>query len=132
MERTPLHDLSRDELIGLTLRLQKELADLEKRNAELAARNAELARRIEELAKKNPTVRLDEAYSLRAEEERQAKAANEGKGKRNKQKSGRRGRISSKDKLAKATLEEDVWPTSITSLGCRSTRRLPRSNFSGG
>ena len=72
IERTPLHDLSRDELIGLILRLQKQLADLEKRNAELAARNAELAapneelsRRIEELEKKNPTVRLDEAYSLR-------------------------------------------------------------------
>ncbi len=48
MERTPLHDLSRDELIGLILRLQKQLADLEKRNAELAARNEELARRFEE------------------------------------------------------------------------------------
>ena len=54
MERTPLHDLSRDELIGLTLRLQKELADLEKRNAELAARNEELSRRIEELGRKIP------------------------------------------------------------------------------
>ena len=53
MERTPLHDLSRDELIGVILRLQKQSADLEKRNAELAARNEELARRIEELEKKN-------------------------------------------------------------------------------
>ena len=79
MERTPLHDLSRDELIGVILRLQKQLADLENRNAELAARNEELARRIEELEKKNPTVRLDEAFSMRAEEERQAKAANDGK-----------------------------------------------------
>ena len=33
MERTPLHDLSRDELIGLNLRLQKQLADLEQRNS---------------------------------------------------------------------------------------------------
>jgi len=67
MERTPLHDLSRDELIGLILRLQKQLADLEKRNAELAARNEELARRIEELEKKNPYGALDEAFSMRAE-----------------------------------------------------------------
>ena len=119
MERTPLHDLSRDKLIGLPLRLQKELADLEKRNAELAARNAELSRRIEELEKKNPTVRLDEAYSMRAEEERKAKATNEGKGKRNKQKSKRRGRSSSIDKLAKATLEEKDWPKQFTFEECR-------------
>ena len=56
MKRTPLHDLSRDELIGLVLRLQKQLTDLEKRNVELAAQNEELGRRIEELEKKNPTV----------------------------------------------------------------------------
>ena len=79
MERTPLHDLSRDDLIGVILRLQKQLADLEQRNVELAARNDELSRRFEELEKKNPTVRLDEAYSMRAEEERQAKAASHGK-----------------------------------------------------
>ena len=117
MERTPLHDLSRDELIGLILRLQKQLADQEQCNTELAARNEELARRIEELEKKNPTVRLDEAYSLCAEEERQAKAANDGK--RNKQKSRCRGRISSKDKLAKATLEEDVWPKQFKFEECQ-------------
>ena len=119
MERTPLHDLSQDELIGLILRLQKQLADLEKRNAELAARNEELARRIEELEKKNPTVRLDEAFSMRAEEQRQAKAANEDKGKRNKQKSKRRGRISTDEKLAKATLEEDIWPKQFKFAECQ-------------
>ena len=117
MERTPLHDLSRDELIGLILRLQKQLTDLEKRNAELAARNEELARRIEELEKKNPTVRLDEAFSMRAEEERQAKAANDGK--RNKQKSKRRGRISTDEKLAKATLEEKIWPKQFKFAECQ-------------
>ena len=100
--------MSRDDLIGVILRLQKQLADLEQRNVELAARNDELSRRIAELEKKNPTVRLDEAYSMRAEEERQAKAASHGK--RNKQKSKRRGRISTEEKLARATREEDVWP----------------------
>ena len=68
-------------------------------------------RLIEELEKKNSTMRLDEAFSLRAEEERQAKAANDGK--RNKQKSKRRGRISTIDQLAKATLEEDFGPEHI-------------------
>ena len=117
MERTPLHDLSRDELIGLVLRLQKQLTDHEKRNVELAARNEELGRRIEELEKKNPTVRLDEAFSMRAEEERHAKAANDGK--RNKQKSERRGRISTDEKLAKATLEENIWPKQFKFAECQ-------------
>ena len=62
-ERTPLHDLSRDELIGPIL--QKQSTDFEKRNAEPAARNEQLVRRIEELEKKNPAVRLDEAFSNR-------------------------------------------------------------------
>jgi len=117
VERTPLHDLSRDELIGVILRLEKQLADLERRNTELATRNEELSRRIEELEKKNPTVRLDEAFSMRAEEERQAKAANDGK--RNKQKSKRRGRISTDKKLAKATLEEKIWPKQFKIEECR-------------
>lgn len=43
-------------------------------------------RRIEELEKKNPTVRLDEAFSMRAEETRQAKATNDGKRKPQKSK----------------------------------------------
>ena len=117
MERTPLHDLSRDDLIGVVLRLQKQLADIEQRNVELAERNDKLSRRIEELEKKNPTVRLDEAYSMRAEEERQAKAANDGK--RNKQKSTQQGRISSEEKLAKATLEENVWPKQLKFSECQ-------------
>ena len=111
--------MSRDGLIAVILQLQKQLADLEQRNRELAERNDELARRIEEMEKKNPTVRLDEAYSMRAEEERQAKAASDGKGKRNKQKSKRRGRISTKKKLAQATLEEDVWPKQFKLEDCR-------------
>jgi hypothetical protein len=42
---------------------------------------------------------------MRAEQERQAKAASHGK--RSKQKSKRRGGISTEDKLARATREED-------------------------
>ena len=109
--------MSRDGLIALILQLQKQLADLERRNRELVERNDELTRRIEELEKKNPTVRLDEAYSMRAEEERQAKSANGGK--RTRQKSKRRGRISTEEKLARATLEEDVWPKQFKLEECR-------------
>ena len=84
---------------------------------ELRKQHEELMRRIEELEKKNPTVRLDEAFSMRAEEERQAKAANDGK--RNKQRSSRRGRISTEEKLAQATVEEDVWPKQFRFKECQ-------------
>ena len=53
--------MSRDDLIGVILRPQKQVVNLEQRNVELAERNDKLSRRIEELEKKNPTVRLDEA-----------------------------------------------------------------------
>lgn len=105
MERIPLQELSKAELIGLILEMQKQ--------------HEALMRRIEELEKKNPTVRLEDAYSMRAEEERQAKAASDGNGKRSKQKSKRRGRISTQEKLARATLEEDIWPNQFKLKECR-------------
>lgn len=113
MERIPTDQLSREELVGLIDRLFDALAESEHRNAELvkrledqARRIEDQARRIEELEKRHPTVRLDESYSMRAEERRQAEAS----GKKRKQKSQRRGRIDTAQKLAQATLEEDIWP----------------------
>ena len=122
MERIPFDQLSRDELVGLTERLFDCLSESERRNAELVKRLEDQARRIEdqalrieELEKRHPTVRLDESYSMQAEERRQAEAS----GKKRKQKSKRRGRISTAEKLAKATLEEDVWPTQFRREDCR-------------
>ena len=66
-------------------------------------------RRIEELEKKlsgKPTPRLDESYSLDAEERRRAKKA--GQDKRKKAKPGRKGRISSEEKLKLAVRIEEV------------------------
>jgi hypothetical protein len=84
-------------------------AELEKdiERERLAAENAELRRRIEELTRRVeeletllmklggtvPTQRLDQAYSLKAEEQRQAVAQAGGKKRRKKQKSSRRGRV---------------------------------------
>jgi transposase len=113
MEGTPLHDLSRDALIALILQLQERLAVLE-------VRDREQSRRIEELEKRNPTQRLDEAYSVKAEEKRRADARQEGKSKRpKKQKSKRRGRISTAEKLALASHHEDVWPIEFSKEDCR-------------
>src|SRR5580658_5296184 len=115
MERIPLDDLSNDELVRLIDRLFDQLERSERQNAELAKRLEDQARRIEELEKRHPTVRLDESYSMKAEERRQADAS----GKKPKQKSARRGRISTAEKLAQATLEEDVWPSRYRLEDCR-------------
>ncbi len=122
MERIPLKDLTCEELVGLVDRLFDRLADSERRNAELlnrlekqAERIDEQSRRIEELEKRHPTVRLDESYSLKAEEGGQAKAS----GKKRKQKSKRRGRISTAEKLAEATSQEVVWPPDCRREDCQ-------------
>ena len=119
MERNPLHDLTKDELISLILEMREQMAELVRRNNEQSKQIAEQARRIEELEKRNPTPRLDEAYSMRAEEKRRADAAQNGKPRRKKQKSKRRGRISTAQKLAEATMHEDIWPAPHRLEDCR-------------
>lgn len=108
MERIPLDQLSREELVELIDRLVR-------RNAELERRLEEQARRIGELERRHPTVRLEEAYSLKAEERRQADAA----GKKRRQKSARRGRIGTAEKLAQAAIHEDIWPDGLPLETCR-------------
>ena len=115
MERIPLDHLSRDELIPLIERLFDRLDALERQNAELTKRVEKQARRIEELEKRHPTVRLDESYSMKSEEQRRADAA----GKKHKQKSKRRGRISTAEKLAQATRQVNVWPSQYSLEDCQ-------------
>jgi hypothetical protein len=140
MARTPAQDLTSDELQALVLRLQERLGVLEARDrdqsqqleqqsqqleqqsqqleqqAQLIARQAkriaELEKENQQLRQKNPTQRLEEAYSLRAEEQRREAAPQGGvPSKKKKQKSARRGRISTDEKLAFATRHEDIWPS---------------------
>ena len=118
MERIPLHDLTSDELLALVLRLQERLEVLEVSHREQAQRIERRAKRIAELEKenhqlrqKNPTQRLEEAYSSRAGEQRREAAPQNGVPSMTKQqKSERRGRISTDYKLALATRHEDIWP----------------------
>ena len=79
MERNPLHNLSHDDLVGLILQMQKQLSAQAKRIEELESE-------LKELRKKNPTLRLEEAYSVKAEEKRREDAQQTGKPKRKKQK----------------------------------------------
>ena len=126
MERTPPQDLTSDELLALVLQLQERLEVLEARDREQAQRIeqqsqlierqakriAELEKENQQLRQKNPTQRLEEAYSLRAEEQRRDAAPQDGvPSKKKKQKSPRRGRISTDQKLALATRHEDIWPS---------------------
>ena len=74
MERTPLQDLTSDELLALVLRLQERLEVLEARDREQTQQLERQAKRIAELERENqqlrqklgqhPTQRLDEAYSF--------------------------------------------------------------------
>ena len=114
--------MTSDELLALVLRLQERIGELEARDREQtqqlerqAKRIAELEKEVQQLRQKlgqHPTQRLDEAYSLRSEEQRREAASQNGVPlKKKKQKSARRGRISTEDKLKLATRHEDIWPS---------------------
>ena len=109
-------------------RLSTEISDLTLRNEELSDENESLRRRnqqLEALLKRlgaGPTERLEQAYSLKAEEQRQANATSRG---RKKQKSPRRGRISTAEKLKRADRTEIVIPPGWSREACRLHRQRP-------
>ena len=81
--------LSVDELVALVRRLEQTIAELQVENARLKGQ-------LEDRDGQHPTQRLDDEYSLEAEDKRSC-----GKG-RKKQKSSRRGRRTTAEKLAEA------------------------------
>ncbi len=98
------------ELAALVAQLQFELVALR-------AENQRLKQRIAELEKKNPTQRLQESYSVKADEKRRqdAKEKKSGKAKGHgssgdRQASERRGRVPNQDKIDKADHHELVLP----------------------
>jgi transposase len=85
----------------------------------------ELNQRIEDLEKQcggTPTAKLDEPFSTRAEEKRQ-----EARGKKRRQRKlkGRRGRISTNDKVAQAERTEPVFPAGVPPDACRLSHVRP-------
>lgn len=99
-------ELDRGALLALVQELRAEVRELRAENDWLRA----------ELAARGPTPRLEEAYSLAAEERRRDEA---GGRKRRRQTSPRRGRISTAEKLAQASRHEDVLPEGRPSEECR-------------
>ncbi len=82
-------------------------------------------RRIEELEKKlggSPTVKIDEPFSVRAEEQRQEKR---GKKPKKKPQPLRRGRVTTAEKIARAERTEKVFPEGVPEDDCRFSHTRP-------
>jgi len=81
--------------------------------------------RIEELEKKlgvpPPTAKLDQPFSMRAEEQRQQARGKKPKGKRK----GRRGRFRTRDKIALAERSEAVFPEGVPPKECHLSHIRP-------
>lgn len=86
--------------------------------ADLCRKLEAAQKRIEELEKelgRRPTAKLDEPFSIRAEEQRQEAR---GKKKRQRKPKGRRGRLSTDDKVAQAERTESVFPEGVPPDAC--------------
>jgi hypothetical protein len=100
-----------DRLVDLICRLQRDLD--------------RALRRIEELETRlggSPTQRLEQPFSLRSEERRQAAM---GKKRRTRAKAIRRGRVSTADKIVLADRTEKVFPAGLAAEVCRLSHTRP-------
>ena len=102
-----------ERLVGFIASQQKLIEKYQKQVADLQSQVADLQ---EEIGGKNPTERLDEAYSEKSEEKRQAES--EGK-RRPRPKPKRSGRISTAEKIAKAARTEKIYPDDCDPQDCK-------------
>lgn len=134
-------ELSSGTLFSMVIDLHRRLADTQKQLAEATSQLAEATQQsadarkeIEELRRKQQgssetsspasgTTKLDQAYSMTAEERRQRdkarkKALAEARRAAGKNKPTRRGRFSNKEKLAAAVRTESVYPDGVPPEQC--------------
>src|SRR5271167_348365 len=109
--------ISVDRLIDVILAQQRQL--------ESALRELKSAQqRIEELEKKaGGNAKVDEPFSMRAEEKRQQ--ARHPKTKRKPSRKGRRGRLTSADKIKLAERTEQVFPGGVPAQDCHLSHTRP-------
>jgi transposase len=101
-----------DRLVDLLVATQQQLEAANKRIAEL-----------EKQVGRSPTTKVDQPYSMKAEEKRQEAR---GKKKKRKQKpKGRRGRITSAEKLQQAERTEPVFPEGVPPSDCQLSHTRP-------
>jgi transposase len=98
-------------LVELLVTSQRELHAAKQRIAEL-----------EQQLPKSPTTKVDEPFSLRAEEQRQERR---GKKKRNEKRQGRRGRFTTADKIARAEESQEVFPDGVDKSQCHLSHVRP-------
>ena len=98
-------------LVDLVLSAMRDLQAAKQRIAELERQLAN-----------SPTAKVDEPFSLRAEEKRQEAR---GKKKRKTPRKGRRGRITSADKIAQAERSEDILPDGLAKSDCQPSHVRP-------
>src|SRR5437763_8069494 len=106
-------------LIELLASVQRELQAAKQRIAELEQRNAELEQQLPAAA--GPT-KLDQPFSVRAEEKRQQAR---GKKRRHRKAKGRRGRVRTADKIAQAERTEDAYPDGVAPGDCWLSHTRP-------
>ena len=109
-----------ERLIELMVSLQRQLETTQRQLAAAQQRIADLEKK---LGGSTPTAKVDEAYSLRAEEKRQEKRLH--KKKRRLSKKGRRGRLNSADKLKAAERTDKVFPEGIAPEDCHLSHTRP-------
>ena len=114
-----------DRLVDLLIASQRQL--------QAALQELERAKkRIEELEKKlggSPTAKTDQPYSMRAEEQRQEAR---GKKRRKKAQRGRRGRLTTAQKIAQAERTEKVFPRDVPESECKFSHTRPLWRFENG
>jgi transposase len=103
--------INADQLVDLLLTVQRKLQAAEQRIAELEKHHAG-----------SPTPKVDEPFSLRAEEKRQEAR---GKKKRQAKRQGRRGRFTTADKLAQAECSVKVFPDGVDQSACQLSHVRP-------
>src|ERR1700691_4482002 len=113
-----------DRLIDVMVSLQQQL-ETTRQQLEATQQQLEAARRrIEELEKKSggPSAKTDQAFSMRAEEKRQQKR---GGRKLKLSKKGRRGRLTTSDKLQLCGATEKCLPVEVPEKDCRFSHARP-------
>jgi hypothetical protein len=107
-------------------RLVEALATVQRELQAAKQRISELEQQIAELQKQVPApsgpAKLNEPFSMRAEEKRQEAR---GKKRRKRKEKGRRGRVRTADKVAQAERTEDVYPTGVAPSDCWLSHTRP-------
>jgi transposase len=109
------------ELVRIVLELQSEVSVLREENQRLRDR-------VRDLERKNPTVRLDEPYSVEAEEKRRearTAAGNKGNKRKRRQTSERRGRRTTQEKIDQADSHQIAAPEGLAVSQCAFVRERP-------